>query len=102
MQTINVGSKEIVSCLLTDKLENVTTIPSADYKVVSEDEVDTVVDWAVATNIDGMRVDCLLDTSTGSGIGGTDPWVEGTYKLYVRCDIPPEAPIVGPFEFGVS
>lgn len=95
MNKINLGSVEIVSCLLTDRLGNVDTIASADFKIISEDETLVVQDWATAENIVGMRVDCLVDTT------GID-WVEGTYKLYVRCSVPPETPIVGPFEFGVS
>lgn len=87
---------------LTDKLGNVDTVDSADFSVLSEDEESTMVDWATATNIKDMRIDCLIDTTTGGGEDGTDPWPEGTYKLYVRPSIPPEAPIVGPWEFGVS
>lgn len=93
METLNKGTKEIVSIYLNDKLGNVTSIASADYKVVTEDEVTTTVDWSVVENIDGMRIDVLLDTSV---------WDEGIYKLYVRPSIPPEQPIVGPWEFGVS
>lgn len=93
MQTLNKGSIETISCLLTDRLGNIDTIAAADFKVVSEDETVTVQDWTGAENISGMRVDCLIDTTT---------WDEGTYKLYVRPSIPPETPIVGPFEFGVS
>lgn len=92
MDTLNKGTKEIASVLLTDRLDSVTSIASADFKVVTEDET-TVVDWAAVENIDGMRVDCLLDTTT---------WNEGIYKLYVRPSVPPEQPIIGPFEFGVS
>lgn len=95
MDRINLGSKEIISCLLSDRLQNITVIPSADFKVVTEDEATTVVNWSVVENIAGMRVDSLIDTTVGT-------WAEGVYKLYVRASIPPEAPIVGPFEFGVS
>lgn len=102
MDTLNLGTKEIVSVYLTDKLGNITTVDTADFKVLSEDEVDTVMDWTVVTNIVGLRLDCLIDTTTGAGVGGLEPWPEGTYKLYARPSVPPEAPIVGPFEFGVS
>lgn len=95
MDTLNIGTKEIVSVYLTDRLGDITSIPNADFKIVTEDEVDTVADWASVLNIVNMRVDCLIDT-TGQA------WSEGTFKLYVRPNIPPEAPIVGPFEFGVS
>lgn len=93
MDTLNVGTKEIVSVYLTDRLGTITDIASAEFKIMTEDETDTVVDWATVENIAGLRVDCLVDT-TG--------WTEGTYKLYVRPSIPPENPIVGPWEFGVS
>jgi hypothetical protein len=102
MDTLNLGTKELISVYLSDKLGLIDTIPAADFKVISEDEVDTVANWAAVENIDGMRVDCLIDTTTGAGITNTDPWPEGTYKLYVRPNIPPETPIVGPWEFGVS
>lgn len=96
MDTLNIGTKEIVSVYLTDRLGTIDVIPSADFKIVREDESgDPLVDWAAVENITDLRVDCLIDT-TGQN------WTEGTFKLYVRANIPPEAAIVGPFEFGVS
>lgn len=93
MDTLNKGTKELLSVILTDRLGLIDTIPAADFKVISEDETTIVQDWVAADSISGLRVDCLVDTST---------WDEGTYKLFVRPDIPPESPIIGPFEFGVS
>lgn len=93
MDTLNKGTKEIASVLLTDRLDSGAVISSADFKVALEDETVVVVDWTPVANISGLRLDCLIDTSA---------WVEGIYKLYVRPSVPPEQPIVGPFEFGVS
>lgn len=95
MDSLNLGTKEIVSVYLNDKLGNIDVIGTADYKIMSEDETITMVDWAVVENIDAMRIDVLIDTTIGN-------WEEGVYKLYVRPSIPPEAPIIGPWEFGVS
>lgn len=102
MESLNVGTKEVVSVLLSDKLQTIDTIPDADFKVITEDETVTVKDWATVENITGLRIDVMLDTTTGAGESGTDPWPEGVYKLYVRPAVSPEAPIVGPFEFGLS
>lgn len=100
MDTLNAGTKEIISVYLTDRLKTVTSISAADYKVVTEDESGVVIDWEPVEHIDHMRIDVLVDTTAGGSEG--DPWAEGTYKLYVRPNVAPEAPIVGPFEFGVS
>lgn len=95
METLNKGTKELFSVQLQDLLGAVTTLDgiNVEQKIVSEDEITTVQDWATVSQTVDMRVDCLLDTTS---------WDEGTYKLYIRVNIPPELPIIGPFEFGVS
>lgn len=98
MVTINLGSIEIVSVLVTDRLANITDFVSATHKIVTEDEQTTMVDWANVENIAGLRIDCLIDTTTTS----PQAWAEGIYKLYVKPDVAPEYPILGPYEFGVS
>lgn len=93
--SLNAGTVEILPFNVTDLLGEITSLESftVDYKVMTEDESSTKVDWAAVEDISGMRVDVLLDT-TG--------WAEGNYKLYIRPNIPPESPILGPFVFGLS
>lgn len=98
MDTLNVGTKEVRSIELTDRLGTLTTLDTinVEQKIVTEDEQDTKQDWATVFQTVGMRVDCLIDTTTSGG------WAEGTYKLYIRVNVPPELPVLGPFEFGLS
>lgn len=95
--SLNVGTKELYAIELTDKLGSIIDITpyNVDYKIVSEDEATTVVDWTPVNSKSGMVVYPLIDTTVGI-------WLEGTYKLYIRPIIPPEAPILGPIEFGLS
>ena len=95
METLNKDSKEIISFNITDRLGGVNSLSAynVEHKVVTEDEQTIKVDWTTVFGTTGMRVDALLDT-TG--------WDEGTYKLYIRINIVPEVPILGPWEFGLS
>lgn len=95
VDTLNVGTVEIVSIDVTDRLGGVSTLDSynVEYKIVSEDEETVTQDWTTVEGTTEMRVDVLID-STG--------WAEGTYKLYIRINIVPEVPVLGPFEFGLS
>lgn len=95
METLNAGTKELFSVQLDDRLGTLTTLDgvNVESKVVTEDEETTKQDWATVVQTVDMRVDSLIDT-TG--------WSDGTYKLYLRVNVPPELPIIGPFEFGVS
>ncbi len=93
MDDLNVGTKEIVSVSLDDRLNTITDI-SADpvsFRVAKEDGTDQIA-WTPVTNIVLMRVDCLIDT-TG--------WPLGHYELYVRPTIGAERPVIGPFDFNV-
>ena len=95
MDTLVEGTKEIVVIELNDRLGTVTALTgiNVEQRITTEDESAVEQDWTGVVNTDGMSVECLIDT-TG--------WDEGTYKLYIRVNIPPELPILGPFEFGVS
>lgn len=98
VETLNVGTKEIVSLDITDRLGGITSLATynVEYKIVTEDEATIKVNWTTVLNTSGMRADILVDTTTGGG------WAEGTYKLYIRINIIPEIPVLGPFEFGLS
>jgi hypothetical protein len=95
MDTLNLGTKEVRSIELTDRLQTLTTLDglNVEQKIVTEDEQTIKQDWATVFQTVDMRVDCLIDTTT---------WDEGTYKLYIRVNVPPELPVLGPFEFGLS
>jgi hypothetical protein len=95
METLNAGTKELFSVQLDDRLGTLTTLDgiNVESKVMTEDEETIKQDWATVIQTVDMRVDALIDT-TG--------WNDGTYKLYLRINVPPELPIIGPFEFGVS
>jgi hypothetical protein len=95
--TLNKGTIELLPVDITDKLGTITDLASydVDYRIISEDETDTIIDWTPVNSKSLMRVFPLIDTTIGN-------WPEGTYKLYVRPTIPPEAPILGPMEFGLS
>lgn len=97
IETLNVGTKELFAVELTDKLGTITDLApyTVDYKVVSEDESTTIVNWTLVNSKNMMVVYPLIDTTVGS-------WQEGTYKLYIRATIPPEVPVLGPIEFGLS
>ncbi len=96
MVTLNVGTKEIVSVLLEDRLNSIATLDPyvVQYRIRNEQEVDQVP-WATVLDTTDMRVDILIDTTVGT-------WAEGVYKLDIRPQIAPEAPILGPILFGLS
>jgi hypothetical protein len=91
MENLNSGTKELVSINIEDRLGEVTDLSTdtVDYRVLNEDGSDKLA-WGLATNVEGMRVDCLIDT-TG--------WETGHYELFVRPTIGSEQPILGPFDF---
>jgi hypothetical protein len=93
MDDLNVGTKEIVSVDLTDRLGTITNlgIYVVNYRVSNEDGTDKLA-WTPATAVNGMRVDCLVDTTS---------WSLAHYELYVRPTIGVEMPIIGPFDFNV-
>lgn len=94
--TLNTGTAEILMVDVTDALGTITDLVSVpvDYRVLTEDEV-VQVNWTPVDSKLGMRVYVLIDTTQGT-------WLEGVYKLYVRPHVSPEAPVLGPIEFGLS
>lgn len=98
MDTLNLGTKELVSFQLDDLLNAVSTLDgiTVEQKIITEDEKTQKQDWTAVSQTEGMRVDCLIDTSAWASGD------EGNYKLYLRINIPPELPILGPFIIGVS
>lgn len=95
MEGLNLGSKEIISVNVTDRLATITDLSpyTGEFKVTKHDDT-TVTDWAAVNALVGMRVDCLVDTSTG--------YSKGRHKLYTRISIGAERPILGPFDFDVN
>ena len=95
--TLNEGTVELLAVDIADKLGTITDLTpyAVSYKVVDESEANIIVNWTAVNSKVGMRVFPLIDTTVGT-------WPEGIYKLYVRPTIPPEAPILGPMEFGLS
>lgn len=97
METIIKGTKEVIFFNLTDKLNTITDLSpyTVQFRVTDEEETELVA-WSVVENVSLMRVDVLLDTTP---IGFKDGMI---LKVYIRPNIPPEAPILGPFEIGLS
>jgi len=95
MQTLIKGTKEVLFLTLTDRLGTITDLTgvNVEQQLTTEDEKVVKQAWTTVLETAGMDVHALIDT-TG--------WDEGTYKLYIRVNIPPELPILGPFLFGVS
>jgi hypothetical protein len=98
MDTLNLGTKEIISFDVADRLNTISDISTytVEYKVTDEEEVELIA-WTPVENVDLMRVDILLDTTNGT------IFKDGMIlKIYIRPLINPEAPILGPFEYGLS
>lgn len=93
MDGLNVGTKEIISVNVTDRLATITDLSlyAADFKITKHDGT-LVSDWSAVSGLVGMRVDCLVNTAG---------WDTGRYKLFVRFTIGSEQPILGPFDFDV-
>lgn len=98
MVTLNAGTKEIFSVDIADRIQGITDLDlyTVESKIITEDEATIKQNWAAVFDKVLMRVDTLIDTTTGGG------WAEGTYKLYIRITINPEIVILGPIEFGLS
>lgn len=96
MDDLNVGTKEVLSVNVDDRLDTINDLTpyAVYYRVLNEDD-SVKLAWTIATDVVVMRVDCLVDTTTGGG------WAAGTYKLYIRPTIGAEQPILGPFEFNL-
>lgn len=97
MVTLNVGTKELMSIDLADRIQGISDISPYVVQacIKSEDELTTPQAYSNVANKVLMRVDVLIDTTVGL-------WSEGTYKLYLKITIAPEVVILGPVEFGLS
>lgn len=93
MEELNKGSIEILPVEVTDRLASINSLDgfAVSYQINTEDDTNTVVDWTACGN-SGMTALPLIDTST------LDKTV---YNLRIKVDVPPEHPILGPFEFMV-
>lgn len=88
------GTKEFLVIEVKDKLENLTSLDDADsvlFDVNTGEDVPVLSDSVAET--DGMNAFCLVDTS------GMD---EGDYELFLKIDIPPQRPVLGPYKFYVD
>lgn len=77
---ITQGTKEIIPVTIVDKTNVTTDLSGASPKFWFQKPDDTYVYNNVAATASGMRIDCLVDTSSG-GPGGL--LATGTYRLYV-------------------
>ena len=90
---ITLGTKEFLVVDVSDKLDNIDDLAgtNATFDVLLEDE--TVLLENQTALVDGMRVFCLVDTTA---------WDEGDYMLYLKFNIAPEIPRLGPLRFSVT
>lgn len=77
---ITQGTKEIIPVDVVDKTGITTDLSAASPKFWFQASDDSYVYDNVAATASGMRIDCLVDTSSGGpgGLLATD-----TYRLYV-------------------
>jgi hypothetical protein len=88
------GTKEFLVVIITDKLQTLTDLATANsvtFDVVKEDG-DLQVSDAIC-DVDGMAALSLVDTTT---------WNEGLYELFVKIDAGVQKPVLGPFKFEVE
>lgn len=92
MESIVLNSKEYMPVKVKDRLNNLTTLDTTlvQFKVDNEDDTN-IIDWSTASS-EGMTALPLVDGSL---------LTKGIFKLYIRFNLAPEVPILGPFEFEV-
>jgi hypothetical protein len=96
MLQVNKNSIEVLPVLVTDRLGGISTLDGYPLAFRITDRNETQVQNWTSCNNDVMTVLPLIDT-TGSVFEDG-----GTYKLYIKINIGPEIPILGPIEFEVS
>lgn len=91
--TLPKGTKEFLIVVVSDKLALIDTLDgvSVTFTVLGEDDAPVVTD-AVAS-VQDMNALCLIDTTT---------WAEGYYRLFLKIDITPQVPLLGPLKFAVE
>lgn len=90
------GSKEYMPVKVADRLDGISTLDGIviNFRVTNDDDLpDEIVAWTGCVN-QGMIALPLIDTAL---VG----FVPGKYNLYVRVNVAPEVPVLGPFEFMV-
>lgn len=97
IDTLNKGTVETISLDVTDRLGEITDLSAynVEYRVWDENENELVA-WTTVEAVNLMHIDILLDTTPNAFVDGM------VLKIYVRINIAPEIPILGPFEVGLS
>ena len=94
--TLQQGTKEYILVDVEDLLGNLTTLTGTNprFTVLDAADVAKYTDQA-ATNVN-MKAYCLIDTMNGGA------WAGGTYRLWLKFDVSPEVPYIGPYEFDIE
>lgn len=93
---MNKNSVEYLPVQVSDRLGSITTLDGSAVQFrITDVEENEIQAWTSCTN-NGMTAMPLID-ATQAGL--TDG---GTFKLYIKFSVAPEAPILGPFQFEVS
>jgi len=89
------GTIEKLVVDVTDRLENLTTLDDKSPKFdIRPQFAETYIVTNASADSDGMRAECLVDTSD-------EDFVPGVYELYLHWDAFPEFPREGPLHFKV-
>lgn len=96
MEELIKNTKEYLPVRLKDRLGGIVTLDgiAVAFRVTKDNDAQTeVVAWTTCTN-NGMVALPLVDTTAGA-------FVPGKHNLYIRVNVAPEIPVLGPFEFMV-
>jgi len=93
MEDLISGTIQTISVLVEDRLGTIDDLGPflVEYEIMDDSGSQQVI-WTNATDVQGMRVDCLVDTTN---------WDIGHYELYIKPHISLEKPVLGPFDFDV-
>lgn len=92
MEKLVKGTIEFLPVIVEDRLGSITTLDGHTTSYRLDDENDVVkVAWT-ACNTDVMTALPLINTTTLEKL---------IHRLYIKVDVAPEYPILGPFEFEV-
>lgn len=89
------GTKEFLVAVIVDKLGNLANLDDVDATFFVRSKAGAIViDEISAETVTGeMTVLCLIDTTTME---------EGNYGLFVRFQVYPQEPLLGPLKFEVE
>lgn len=99
MILLNKGTIEYIKVVITDA--NPTTAitdlstHSPQYKVMDQPPASDLIAFTSAV-ADGMILYCLIDTTNVVFVIGS------TYNLYVKFNVSPEFPVLGPIPFQIQ